>query len=113
MFEEVKGSQGKLRAPEWWPESCGRGLDEYFLLEAFFCQVLLLSVCLGRVLVFAGGVHLRHRRSQEVRGSQEVQNGGLRALEEAWKTFQTKSSTSYPGGNQVDGLPPALHFWAF
>ena len=25
------------------------------------------------------------------------------------RTFQKKSSTSYPGGNQVDGLPPASH----
>ena len=32
------------------------------------------------------GVKLRPRRSQEVRGSLELQNGGLRALEEAWMT---------------------------
>ena len=34
-----------------------------------------------------GGVKLRPRRSQEVRGSPELQNGGLRALEEAWDDF--------------------------
>ena len=32
------------------------------------------------------GVELRPRRSQEVRGSPELQNGGLRALEDAWMT---------------------------
>ena len=31
-----------------------------------------------------GGVELRPRRSQEVKESPELQNGGLRALEEAW-----------------------------
>ena len=33
-----------------------------------------------------GGVELRPRRSQEVKGSLKLQNGGLRALEEAWMT---------------------------
>ena len=42
---------------------------------------------LGRVQVAPGGVELRPRRSQEVRGSPELQNGGLRALEEAWMTI--------------------------
>ena len=41
---------------------------------------------LGRVQVAPGGVELRPRRSLEVRGSPELQNGGLRALEEAWIT---------------------------
>ena len=36
------------------------------------------------VSVAPGGVKLRLRRSQEVIGSPELQNGGLRALEEAW-----------------------------
>ena len=31
-----------------------------------------------------GGVEQRPRMSQEVKGSLELQNGGLRALEEAW-----------------------------
>ena len=31
-----------------------------------------------------GGVELRPGRSLELRESQELQNGGLRALEEAW-----------------------------
>ena len=39
-----------------------------------------------RVQVAPGGVELRPRRSHEVRGSLELQNGGLRALEEAWMT---------------------------
>ena len=33
-----------------------------------------------------GAPELRPRRSQEVRGSQELHNGGLRALEKAWMT---------------------------
>ena len=41
---------------------------------------------LGHVRVAPGAVELRPRRSQEVRGSPELQNGGLRALDEAWMT---------------------------
>ena len=84
--KEVPGGQGKPRARERWPESSGRGLDDDFLIEAFSCQVWLFSVLLGRLQVVPGGVELRPRRSQEVRGSPELQNGGLRALEEAWMT---------------------------
>ena len=58
-----------------------------FLLEAFFCQILSFSVLLGRLGVVPGGVKLRPLRSHEVRGSPELQNGGLRALEEAWDDF--------------------------
>ena len=47
------------------------------------------------VQVAAEGVELRPRRSQEARGSLELQNGGLRALKEAWiKTFRLKHSLS-------------------
>ena len=35
---EVPGAQGKPRAPEWWPESSGRGLDDDFLIKAFSCS---------------------------------------------------------------------------
>ena len=42
---------------------------------------------LGRLWVAPGGVELRPWRSQEVRASPELQNGGLRALEEAWDDF--------------------------
>jgi hypothetical protein len=84
--KEVSGGQGKPTAPEWWPESSGRGLDDDFLIEAFSCQVWSFSVFLGRLQVAPGGIELRPRRSQEVRGSPEPQNGGLRALEEAWMT---------------------------
>ena len=34
-----------------------------------------------------GGVQLGPRRFQELRRSPELQNGGLRALEEAWDDF--------------------------
>ena len=39
-----------------------------------------------RLQVAPGDVELRPSRSQEVRGSPQLQNGGLRALEEAWVT---------------------------
>jgi hypothetical protein len=82
--KEVPRGQGKPRAPEWWPESSGRGLDDDFPIEAFSCDVWLFSVLVGRLQVFPGGVELRPRRSQELRESQELQMGSLRALEEAW-----------------------------
>ena len=59
------GGSGKPRAPERWPESSGRGLG-----EAFFCQIWLFSVLLGRLQVAPGGVQLRPRRFLEVRRSQ-------------------------------------------
>ena len=80
--DEVSGAKEKPRAPERWPEGSGRGLDDDFLIQAFSCQVWSFSVLLGRLQVVAGGVELRPRRSQELRGSLEFQNGGLRALEE-------------------------------
>ena len=49
--QEFPGAQGKPKAPERWPESSGRGLDEDLLIEAFFCQVWLFSVLLGRLQV--------------------------------------------------------------
>ena len=54
------------------------------LYELFSCQVWSFSVFLGRLQVAPGAVKLRPRRSQEVRGGLEVQNGGPRALNEAW-----------------------------
>ena len=44
--KEVPGGQGKPRAPERWPESFGRGLDND-LIEGFSCQVSLFSGLLG------------------------------------------------------------------
>ena len=84
--KEVSGGQGKPRAEEWWPESSGRCLDDDFLIEAFSCQVWSFSVLRGRLQVALGGVELRLRRSQEVRGSPDFQNGGLSACEEASMT---------------------------
>jgi len=80
---EVKGSpelqNGGLRAlEEAWDD---------FLLEAFSCQVWSFSVLLGRFQMVPGGVELRPRRSLEVRGSPELQNADLRALEEALDDF--------------------------
>ena len=40
----VQGGAGKPRAPERWPESSGRGLDDDFQVEAFVCQVWSFSV---------------------------------------------------------------------
>ena len=74
--QEVSG--GGLRAlEEAWDD---------FLLEAFSCQVCSFSVVLGRLKLVPEGVDLRPWRCLEVRGSPELQNGGLRALEEAWVT---------------------------
>ena len=67
-----------------WLESSWRGLDDDFQVELFFFSVQSGSMFLGRLQVAPGGVELRPRRFQEVRGSPELQNGGLRALEEAW-----------------------------
>ena len=51
-----------------------------------------------------GGVQLRPRRSQEVRGSPELQNGGLRALEDAWDDFLLEALET--GGKPSTRLPP-------
>ena len=56
------------------------------LYELFSCQVCSFFVVLGRLKLVPEGVELRPWRSLEVRGSPELQNGGLRALEEAWMT---------------------------
>jgi len=51
-----------------------------------------------RLQVAPGSVQLRPRRSQEVRGSPQLQNGGLRALEEAWMTtFRLRHSSVMSG----------------
>jgi hypothetical protein len=49
--------------------------------------------------VAPGGIKIRPRRSQEVRGSPELQKDGLRALEEAWMTtFRFKHFSVKSGG---------------
>ena len=89
------------RAPERWPESFGRDLDDDFLIEAFSCQVWSCSVILGRLLVSPGGIELRSWRSKEIRGRLDLSNGVLRALEEAWVNFQGEAffcrAWSFPG----------------
>ena len=101
---------GTPKAPERWPESSRtvegslelkngglRALEEPwddFLLEAFSCQVWSFSVLLWRLQVAPGGVELCPRRSLDLRGSPELQNGGLRALEEAWDDFLLET---FPG----------------
>ena len=64
--KEVPGGQGKPRAPERWPESSGRGLDDDSLTEAFSCQVWSFSVLLGRVQVIRGAL-LQHNVSRVIR----------------------------------------------
>ena len=59
----------------------------HILLEAFSCQVCSFFVVLGRLKLVPEGVELRPWRSLEVRGSPEIQNGGLRALGDAWDDF--------------------------
>ena len=56
----------------------GEAWDD-FLLEAFFCQVCSFLVLLGRLKLVPEGVELRTWRSLEVKGSPDLQNGGLRA----------------------------------
>ena len=63
-------------------ESSGRGLDDDFQVEAFSVKSGRFLCVFWGVQVAPGGVELRPRRSQELRGSLELQNGGLRALEE-------------------------------
>ena len=81
--EEVSEGEEKLRAPERWHESSERGLDDVFLIAGFFCRALSFSVLQGRLRVARGHVELRLRRFQEGRVTPELQNSGLRALEEA------------------------------
>ena len=44
-------------------------------------------LCFWSVQVAQGGGKLGSRTSQDLRGSPELQNGGLRALEDAWMTI--------------------------
>jgi len=105
---EVRGSpelqNGGLRAlEEAWDD---------FLLEAFFCQVWSFSVLLGRLQVAPGGVELRPRRSLEVRGSLELQNGGLRALGEAWDDFLIEAACCQVwSGSVLLGRLQVAHGW--
>ena len=80
----------ELRGSPELQNGCLRALEEAwgdFLLEAFSCQVCSFSVLLGRLKLSLEGVELRPWKSLEVRGSPELQNGGLIALEDAWDDF--------------------------
>ena len=59
------------------------GLIHIFSVLRFWDFVIWLF----RVGVTPGGVQLAPRRSQELRRSAELQNGGLRVLDEAWDDF--------------------------
>ena len=50
----------------------------------------------GACQVAPGDHELRPRRSLEVRGSLKLQNGGLRALEEAWDNFVLEELVRHP-----------------
>ena len=65
-------------------------------------------------LLAAGDAEQHLWRSQELRGSSELQNGGLRALEAAWATFS--ACEAFPGHLALlervflvlDGAAPSL-----
>ena len=59
---------------------------------------------LGRLKLVPEGVELRPWRSLEVRGSPELQKGGLRDLEEAWDDFLIEALET--GGKPSTRLPP-------
>ena len=65
-----------------------------FCLRHFSVKFLLVSVFLGRLWVASGGVELRSWRFQEVTGSLQLQNGGRRALGEAWDDFLLEAFNS-------------------
>ena len=85
-------------SPDGWPGKC---LNRKVVIKAspralrppFWSSGLPLT---SRDLL--GGVKLRPRRSLEVRGSPELQNGGLRALGKA-------SMTTIPGHPWMQGFP--------
>ena len=58
--------------------------SELLFWNSTFLRFLSSLVVVSASGTFPGGVKLRPRRSLEVRGSPELQNGGLRALGEAW-----------------------------
>ena len=66
--KEVSGGLGKPRAPERWPESSGRGLDDEFQVEGFSVESGFFLFVFWGVQVGPGGVELHPRRSQEVPG---------------------------------------------
>ena len=67
---EIRSGESKF--PDYWISS---------ILNIFYLR--------GHLQVAPEGVKLGPRRSQEVRRSLGPQNGGLRALEEAWDELST------------------------
>ena len=55
-------------------------------------------LCFWSVQVAPRGVELGPRRSQELKGSPELQNGGLRASEDAWMTISRLRHFSVKSG---------------
>ena len=88
-FQEVSGGQGKSRAPERWPETSKRGVDDDF--ETFSCEVWSFSVILFARAGLPREVWQGQGQSQDVQGSLELQNSGLRGLEEAWMRIQVEA----------------------
>ena len=68
--KEVSGGKGKARAQERWTESCGKGLDHDFQVEAFSVKSGRFLCVFCGVQVAPGDVEQRPRRSQELKGSQ-------------------------------------------
>ena len=98
MFKEVLGCQGKSRVPKWWPESSGRSLDDDFQVEAFPVKSGRFRCLFGRLQGWLREVWQGQGQSIEVQGSLELQNGGLRALEEAWMTTSSLRYFSVKSG---------------
>ena len=79
-----RSSEGAQERPELHCEDDQViSLDGRVLDATGFCQLWLCFLFLGRLQVAPGGVDLRPWRFQEVEGSPELQNGGLRTLEKA------------------------------
>ena len=73
--EEVSGDQGKPRAPERWPESSGRSLEEDFQVETFSVKSSRFLRFLGRSRWFeevSSGVPGGSRRLGEGQSSRTV-----------------------------------------
>ena len=67
-----------------------RALEDAYMTISRLRDFLVKSgrfLCFWSVQVAQGGGKLGPRRTQDLKGSPELQNGGLRALEDAWMTI--------------------------